>query len=347
MDASTHCKISKCKVMQDLSSKQHFVGCDVSKDTLDLALYQGKTSYRNFEHIRVSNDATGYATFIKWLRSKQITVSDAVIGMEHTGFYSVAFSEWLTKKNISFCMLHPTDVKNACTRGRNKTDMIDSQFIADYLYTMREKLSPSAPEPSVIKKLRELRSERTLAVKTRTAYMNQMKTKCDSHTIKRMEKMVEMMTKEIRQIESDIKALIQSDKKLHVNFKLLMSIHGIGLVNAVTVIVTTSNFTRFKTARQYAKFCCVSPLSNQSGTSVRGGNHVGKAAHNELKSILSEAARSAIAHDSQLSEYYNRKRAAGKTHGCVMNAIKFKLVCRMFAVISRQTPYVEIDKYKS
>ena len=333
--------------MQDLSSKQHFIGCDVSKNTLDIALYQRRTDYRNFEHIRVSNDVTGYAMFLKWLRSKKITISEAVVGMEHTGFYSIAFSEWLFKKKITFCLLHPIDVKNACARGRNKTDMVDSQFIADYLYTMREKLSPSGPEPKVIKTLRELRNERALAVKTRTAYINQVKTGSDPTTIKRMKKMIEMITSQIHQIEAEIRSVIQSDESINTNFKLLMSIHGIGLVNAITVIVATGNFTRFKTARQYAKFCSVSPLSSQSGTSVRGGNHVSKAGHNELKSVLSEAARSAIMYDSQLADYYARKRAEGKTHGCVMNAVKFKLVCRMFAVISRQAPYVDIEKYKS
>lgn len=333
--------------MQDLSTKQHFIGCDVSKDTLDLALYHSKTDYRSFEHIRVSNDTSGYTMFLKWLRSMKVTASKAVVGMEHTGFYSVGFSEWLSKKKLSFCLLHPTDVKNACSTGRNKTDKIDSQFIADYLYTMREKLSPSEPEKETIKTLRGLRNERMLAVKTRTAYVNQIKTMSDSRTVKRMEKMIRMLTEQIRQIESDIKSVIQTDITIDKNFKLLMSIPGIGMVNALTVIIATGNFTRFKTARQYAKFCCISPLAKQSGTSVRGGCHVGKAGHNELKSVLSEAARSAIIYDSQLAAYYERKRASGKTHGCVMNAVKFKLVCRMFAVISRQTSYVDIEKYKT
>ena len=36
-----------------------------------------------------------------------------------------------------------------------------------------------------------------------------------------------------------------------------------------------------------------------------------------------------------------------KCGGIVLNAVKFKLVLRMFAVIKRGTPYVETDAYKN
>lgn len=41
---------------------------------------------------------------------------------------------------------------------------------------------------------------------------------------------------------------------------------------------------------------------------------------------------------------FKRKEKCG---GIVLNAIKFKLVLRMFAVIKRGTPYVETDAYKN
>ncbi len=141
--------------------------------------------------------------------------------------------------------------------------------------------------------------------------------------------------------------VISSDESIKSNYELLLTIKGVGMINALAAIIATGNFTRFQTARQYAKFCCVAPLSCRSGTSVRNGDHVSKAGHNDIKATLTEAARSAIQHDAQLKQYYERKRAQGKSHGCVMNAVKFKIICRMFAVIQRQTPYVNTDRYKS
>lgn len=335
------------KGMKDLATFQHFIGCDVSKDTLDFAIFQRGKDYRQFTHIQITNSTEGFRKMRKWLQSFKISIREAVIAMEHTGSYSNALAEWCFKKGITFVMLHPLDVKNAAARGRNKTDRADAQFIADYVYTMREKLTPSKPEQPVIKKMRELRNERNLAVRARTSYLNQMKTVTDRNTLRRMVKVAESFTAQIKAIEADIRTLIETDEQIKRNYQLLLSIPGIGMINAVTTIVATGNFTRFQTSRQYAKFCCVSPLATQSGTSVRRGDHVSHAGHNEIKSVLTEGARSAINHDPQLKEYYRRKRDEGKTHGCVMNAVKFKLICRMFAVVKRNTPYVNTERFKS
>ena len=42
----------------------------------------------------------------------------------------------------------------------------------------------------------------------------------------------------------------------------------------------------------------------------------------------------------EIRKYYDRKMAEGKAYGVVANAIKFKLLLRMFAVIKRGTPFV-------
>ena len=333
--------------MKDLTHYKNFIGCDVSKQTLDFAIHERGTDFRQFQHIQVSNTNEGFREFLKWLRSFKIKISEAVIAMEHTGIYSESLSRWCDNKHLAFVLLHPLDVKNASARGRNKTDKVDAQFIADYLYTMREKLQASSVEPEAINHLRQLYNERRLAVRARTSYLNQIKTVSDPGTIKRMRGIIEQLSREIGLIEKDLIKQIEDEKDIRTNFNLLMSIPGIGLINAVLTIIATGNFTRFQTARQYAKFCCVSPMTRQSGSSIHGGDHVMAAGHSEIKGVLTEAARSGIIHDPQIRAYYERKRAQGKTHGCVMNAVKFKLICRMFAVIKRQAAHVDIDRYRS
>ena len=335
------------KGMKDLSNFKNFIGCDVSKDTLDFAVHERGKDYRTFEHTKVSNSTDGFQEMLKWLRTFKIRKKDFVIAMEHTGSYSLALAEWCFKKGIAFVLLHPIDVKNYGARGRNKTDKNDSQFIADYAYTMREKLSTSTPESPVIKRLRTLRNERQMAVRSRTAYINLKKSLQDDVSKERIDKMIALFSAQIKQIEAEIKKQIEADEDISRNYKLLVSIPGIGMMNAVMTIIATGNFTRFQTARQYAKFACVAPLSNQSGTSVNQGDHISKAGHNEIKSLLTEGARSAIHHNKQLKAYYERKRKEGKSHGCVLNAVKFKLICRMFAVIERKSEYVDTEKYKS
>lgn len=332
---------------QLIAEKQIYIGCDVSKYTLDFAIYQRGIDYRKFKHQQVSNDEAGFKELLKWLKSNEVKKhKDLVVGIEHTGYYSNALAEWLFRKKITFCYLHPLDVKNYISSSRNKNDSEDACMIADYLYTMREKLTPSTPEPSKIKQLRALRNERALIIKSRTAFLNLLKNIDEPASIKRMQTIINELNTQVKAIEKSIMEAINSNEKIKQNYNLITTIPGIGLVNAINTIIATCNFTKFQTARQYAKFCCICPLSNESGISVRGGDHISKKGHNELKTDLTEAARSTIIHNSQMKAYYQRKRAQGKSHGCVMNAIKFKLVCRMFAVIIRQSPYVDFEKYR-
>ena len=71
--------------MKDLSTIKHFVGCDVSKNTLDFAIFEKGKDYRSFQHIQLSNDIKGFQAMRKWLRSLKVDIKDCVISMEHTG----------------------------------------------------------------------------------------------------------------------------------------------------------------------------------------------------------------------------------------------------------------------
>ena len=48
----------------------------------------------------------------------------------------------------------------------------------------------------------------------------------------------------------------------------------------------------------------------------------------------------AIKYDPQLKEYYQKKLESGKSKMSVINAVRNKLIHRMYAVIRRGTPYV-------
>ena len=141
-------------------------------------------------------------------------------------------------------------------------------------------------------------------------------------------------------LRSSIIILAASIKK---NFDLVHSVKGIGLINAINTIVYTNNFKSFESPRKYACYIGVAPFDHTSGTSVKGKTQVSKICRTQQKSELSMAARSAIIHDPGLKRYYQRKikeKGGGKSaHGIVLNAIKFKLILRMFAVVRSGEPY--------
>ena len=64
-----------------------------------------------------------------------------------------------------------------------------------------------------------------------------------------------------------------------------------------------------------------------------------------LKSLLHMAALTAIKYDPELKAYYRRKKEEGKHTMLVLNNIKCKMVYRIFAVIARETSFVNLHKF--
>lgn len=331
--------------MKDISEKQTFVGCDVSKETLDFALYVRGMRRCEFPVLHTGNNAKGLAEMARWLRKNGVDPKNAVVGMEHTGSCSDFAAEWLHSKGVTFVMLSPLAVKRWGPGSRAKTDVDDARVIADYLYTHREKLQPSSPVPAPIRRLRELRRARNLVVKSMCAAQHALGSFFSPEAKSVLEAALEAYKQQVKEIDKKLAKAVRADSDIAHNYALLTSIRGVGPVNAINAIVATRNFTTITDPRKYAKFAAVAPLECRSGTSVHKGAHVSPFGHRDLKSDLTCAAKSAIQHDPEISLYYQRQAAKGKPHGKIMNAIKFKLICRMFAVIKRRTPYVPLARF--
>ena len=55
--------------MKELLEFKHFVGCDVSNETLDFIIYERGKVYRSFEHVRFPNTLDGFRAMHKWFKS--------------------------------------------------------------------------------------------------------------------------------------------------------------------------------------------------------------------------------------------------------------------------------------
>lgn len=329
-----------------ISDKQVFVGCDISKKTLDFAVHRRECPEKAFPHVQVANTLEGFRAFKKWIKGLGHSLDQVVVFVEHTGVYGEAVCDYLFKMKISFCLVNPTSIKASFAIAKGKDDKIDSQRLAKYGYKEREDLNESTPVPMVIRRIRNLLSERRAIVKAKVAIINRCKTIAKTtNTYKRGIKIVEEFKAQIKAVEHDILAIIESDEAIKRNFDLLRSVTCIGLINAASTIVATENFSRFSNARQYASFICVAPFHHTSGISVHGATRVSKKGHTELKTDLTLAARAAIQNYPEFRAYFDRKSAEGKSYGTILNAVKFKLITRMFAVIKRGVPYVDSHKH--
>ena len=67
-------------------------------------------------------------------------------------------------------------------------------------------------------------------------------------------------------------------------------------------------------------------------------------ANKKIKTILNMAALTAKKYDPELKFYFDKKVAEGKNKMLVMNAIRCKLISRAFAVIKRNSKFVNTLK---
>jgi transposase len=129
------------------------------------------------------------------------------------------------------------------------------------------------------------------------------------------------------------------DEELNQQAKLIKTVPGVGKVLSWTMLAKTEGFKTIVEPRKMACYSGVVPFDNQSGTSIRGKKRVSSLADKNIKSILHLAAMSAIRLNNDLGAYYKRKIAQGKNKMSVINAVRNKIIHRIFAVIKSQTPY--------
>lgn len=331
--------------------KNWFIGIDISKKTLDVVIYDSSKKHSDSENYKqLTNDKEGYTALLSWLKKEKIAPDQVLIGLEHTGTYSFDLRLFLENLQIDYCAFNPLHLKRSLGLVRGKNDKVDAERIAYFTYLHREELTCSKLSGSTILQLQELSSERKRFVTQQAEYkalLTDNKEHPQTSTLRRAKNMVEVLEQEIKSVEQEMNALIEKEPSIAKNYQLLTSIKGIGSINAISTIIHTNNFQAFETARQYACYLGIAPFDLSSGTSVKGKTKVSHMGAKRLKADLSQAAKSAIVWDKELKGYYERKIKEGKAFGVVLNAVKFKLVCRMFAVVRRGTPFVELETYKN
>ena len=333
--------------MSEFTKKKHFIGIDISKDKLDLALVNEK-SPGVFEDKIVDNSFKGFDNIQKWLSKQKIKFEDCLFCMEHTGTYGLLLFAWLGQMEIDFCVEPGLQIKRSLGMSRGKNDKIDARRIADYAFTNRGKLAPFSLPSTLLLQIKQLLTYRDQQTRIKVSLKNSLQSHDQYQRVSGLksisddiENQIEECESRIKRIAEQIKDLIKSDKTMKKNFDMATSVKGIGLVIAAFMLVTTNNFTGFENGRKYACYSGIAPFDNTSGK-YKGKTKVSHLANKRMKTLLSNGANSARKWDPELRVYYDRKIQEGKSHNLVINSIKCKLVNRVFAVVKRQTPYVHI-----
>lgn len=331
---------------------KYFVGIDVSKLTLDAALMTATPKGRSEPLTKkVANTAAGLKALDKWLRECGVVYKDTLLVIENTGIYHRRLWSYCAEAGIPIYIGNAAHIKWSLGLTRGKDDKTDSIRLCRYGCKEADDLKATpAPDPGILQ-LKDLITSRNRFIKQKSGNMKHLKelrNYNDRSTQAVMEKayrdIIAGIEKSIKVLEAQIKLLINQNAAIKTNYKLLISVPGIGAVTAAYLIACTANFSAKSSGKQLACYAGLAPFETRSGTSIKGRPKVHKMGNKELKRLLYMGARASVQHNAEYRLYYERQRALGKHDLSAINAIKNKIIHRAAAVVNNQRPYVEKHK---
>lgn len=322
----------------------YFLGVDISKKNFQAAL---TVDGINMAETQVENKAQAIKDYFSELKDKfRFSKEQLIVCMEHTGVYCLPLLDYLVKNKIKVCVEPALQIKQSQGMTRGKSDQVDAKRIAQYAYKNRQELRFWAPQRTQVQKLKALLVLRERLVKAKVQMevpINEAQEYIEESIrktiIKNCQHTLKALTADIAKVEKEIQRLVQGDARLSDLLKWAQSVPGVGKITALNVIISTGEFQRIREGKKFACYTGVAPFEHTSGSSIRGKARVSKMANMTLKKLLHLAAMSAIQCCEELKAFYHRKVAEGKNRMSVINAVRNKLISRIFACIKNERLY--------
>jgi transposase len=321
-----------------------YLGVDVSKHELDFSLRCGKES---LFHKEIPNTLTAIKQFFKELKSLSgFKLDQTLVCLEHTGIYSNHLLAFLMKAKANIWLESAVKIKLSIGLVRGKSDKIDAARIAQYAWEKREHAILWKPKREVVQKLAYLTTLRRELVEAQKQFKTQfaeskafMAKAIISEGQRLCERTMNAMKADLAKVEKAISQIIKEDERLSQIFEIVTSVPGVGPVTATEMILTTNEFEDFKDPKKFACYAGVAPFPHESGL-FKGKSRVSHMANKQLKTYLHLAALVAVQTDKELSDYYLRRVVVDKkSKMLVLNAIRNKLIHRVFSCIQQNRKY--------
>ncbi len=328
-----------------MNNYKYFIGTDVSKSKLDICILEGK---KVILELCIENTPKALTTFKRQLQKMNVLPGNTLICCEHTGIYTSNLVEWSTQYGYSLWLEKPIQIKKSIGLQRGKNDKIDAYRIATYSFRYQDKARIFKRPRKVIEELKSALNMRQRLIKVKKMLQVPLKELNGFFDKKQIKNRFNGCKQSLKGIEYDIKKInekieeiIEEDDALSKSVKFATSVAGVGIITAVSIITATNELKSVHSGKELACYVGVVPFSYQSGSSIRGKSRVSHFANKPLKSLLHLGVLSAKTHSNEFREYYDRKIAEGKHAMSVINAIRNKIVRRIYACITNQRMYEE------
>jgi len=300
-----------------------FVGIDVSKNRLDIAIWGRK------EYWQIKNEDRGFIELIGKMREIQPTL----IVLEATGGLELPLVAEITLAGLPIAVVNPKRIRDfARSAGQlAKTDKLDARIIAHFAQAVR-------PE---IRHLRSEEEEHLTALLTRRMQIIEMLTaeKNRVYSIRRqmkerLEVHIQWLNAEVKELDKEVAAFIKQSPIWKEKEKVLRSVPGVGPVTGATLLASLPEIGTLN-RQKIAALVGVAPVNKDSGKKhgkrrVFGGRAV-------VRRTLYMAALSATKCNPKIKPFYERLVCRGKEKKVALTACMRKLLVILNAMVKNNT----------
>ncbi|MDA1029022.1 MAG: IS110 family transposase [Bacteroidetes bacterium] len=316
-----------------------FVGCDISKATIDVSLRAANRSRRQKQFL---NTVAGHSSLINWI-TRAGTIVRVVI--EATGNYSLDFALTLEAcSTVELMVANPSATRQfaRAQMRRSKTDRVDADMLADFAERM-DFVPWTPPEAAILelrgmsRRMQALTTERT---RERARLHQAAATKTTSViVINDIEVNIRHLERRLDVMLHQALRLIAMHGSMASAYELLTSIRGIAKKSAVMILPEILILPGGMSVRQWVAHAGLDPRKYASGSSVEKRERISKMGNVKLRRALYMPALVAIKWEPSIMAFYEHLIAKGKKPMVAIVAVMRKLVHAIYGMLKNETPF--------
>ncbi len=300
-----------------------FVGIDVSKDRLDVAVRPTGETWQ------VPYDADGISSLAECLKE----LAPHLVVLEATGGMELAVAGELAAAQLSIAVVNPRHVRDFARAGGKlaKTDALDAQVLAHFAEAMHPEPRP-LPDATT-QELKALVARRRQLVEMITAEKNRLRT-ATRHIRPKVQEHIRWLQENLKDLDQDLGDSIRSSPMWKDNDEVIRSAPGVGPVLTMTLLSDLPELGALNRG-EIAALVGVAPFNRDSGT-LRGKRTVW-GGRSQVRAALYMATLVATRYNPIIRDFYQRLCGAGKPKKVALTACMRKLLTILNMMVRNHT----------
>jgi len=330
-----------------MKSSYFFVGIDVSKKKLDVALRSRCAKTQTF-----TNDEQGIMSLVKHVTKSKKHKVRVVLEATNIFHFDVAVALHQHPRN-QVMVLNPRASKHFAevTMQRAKTDRVDAKLLA--LFGERMEFTAWEPPPAQVLELRTLTRRVHQLIDQKSAEKTRLQTMKSSQMWGQeiclsLHKHLAFIEQEVDVLEDRCLVLIQEIERLDVQYNLLRSICGFGKSSAIRLLAELAVIPKGLKAKQWVAYSGLDPRPLETGKHANqmGPRKISKRGNKYIRKILYMPAVCAIGHQPRIQAYYHHLLSNKKEKKLALVAVMRKLLHAIWGMFHHVKPFDENKFYR-